>query len=117
MSKLYKKYLMKKQENKNKIYLFKSGSFYIFLGDDAELMAKELGLKLTKFSTLSNKCGFPIDKLDKYKRFIELLKYDYEIVLNIDDYIINDIKNNDVFDKDEAFKKFKKYKEMLIENE
>ena len=40
---------MKKQENKNKIYLFKSGSFYIFLGDDAELMAKELGLKLLSF--------------------------------------------------------------------
>ncbi len=117
MSKLYKKYLIKKQENRDKIYLFKSGSFYIFLGDDAELMSEELGLKLTKFSTLSNKCGFPINQLDKYKKFIKLLKYDYEIILSAEDYIIDDIKKNDVLTSEETFKKMKEYKELLIENE
>ncbi len=50
MSKVYEKYLEKKSANDDKIYLFKSGNFYIFLAEDAKLMGDELGLKLTKFS-------------------------------------------------------------------
>lgn len=50
MSKLYNSYLEKKKCDKSKIYLFKSGDFYIMLGDDANFANEELGLKLTKFS-------------------------------------------------------------------
>ncbi len=43
--------------------------------------------------------------------------YDYEIVLNVKDYIIDDIKNSNNLTKDDIYKKFIKYKEMLIEDE
>ncbi len=117
MSKLYEKYLKKKSKNPNKLLLFKSGNFYIFLGDDAKKMAEELNLKLTKFSSMSDKCGFPVNRLDTYKKFIELLNYDYEIVLNAVDYIIGDIKNISNITDEEAYNKIKEYKEMLIDNE
>jgi DNA mismatch repair ATPase MutS len=68
--------IAKKKENNNNMYLFKSGNFYIFLGENAKIMSEELGLKLTKFSTLSNKCGFPVNELNKYLKFIKLLKYE-----------------------------------------
>ena len=114
MSKLYNKYIEKKKGNNNKVYLFKSGNFYIFLGEDAKVMSEELGLKLTKFSTLSNKCGFPINEINKYLKFIKLLKYDYEIVLDTIDYIIDDIIQTKDLSKDEALAKINKYKEMLL---
>ncbi len=117
MSKLYEKYLRKKQDDNNKLYLFKSGKFYIFLGEDAKLISKELGLKLTKFSNMSDKCGFPVNKMDMYIKFIDLLKYDYEIVLNAVDYIIDDINNTNDLTEREALNKIKYYKEILIDNE
>ena len=36
MSKIYNKYLELKEENNEKMYLFKSGRFYIFLADDCD---------------------------------------------------------------------------------
>ena len=48
MSKLYNKYIDKKKENNNKLYLFKSGNFYIFLGEDAKVMLEELGYNFIK---------------------------------------------------------------------
>ena len=114
MSKLYNKYLEKKKESSNKVFIFKSGSFYIFLGEDANIMTKELGLKLVKFSNLCNKCGFPVKELDKYLKFIKLLKYDYEIILGAVDYIIDDILKLDELTKDEALIKIKNYKEILL---
>ncbi len=80
-------------------------------------MSEELNLKLTKFSLMSDKCGFPVNRLDTYKKFIELLNYDYEIVLNAVDYIIEDINNSSNITKEEAYNKIKEYKEMLIDNE
>jgi len=115
MSKLYDKYLEKKEEDNNKIYLFKSGNFYIFLGKDSEVMSKELGLKLTKFSNLSNKCGFPISELEKYLKFIKLMKYDYEIIVGAVDYIIDDILKIKDLNKEEAFDKINIYKEILLD--
>ncbi len=115
MSKLYNKYLEKKGENTEKIYLFKSGNFYIFLAADAELMSTELGLKLTKFSNETNKCGFPITELDKYLKFIKLLNYEFEIVLNTVDYIVDDILKSGDLTSDEAMMKMEKYKELLLD--
>lgn len=114
MSKLYNKYIEKKKENSNKVYLFKSGNFYIFLGEDAKIMSEELGLKLTNFSSKTKKCGFPISELNKYLKFIKLLKYDYEIVLNTIDYIIDDIIKSKKLSKEEALEKINKYREMLL---
>lgn len=117
MSKLYEKYLRKKNDDNNKLYLFKVGKFYIFLGEDANLISKELGLKLTKFSKLSDKCGFPVDKFDIYIKFIELLKYDCEIVLDAIDYIIEDIKESKDLTAEEALDKINYYRKMLMDNE
>lgn len=117
MSKLYNKYLEKKGENTEKIYLFKSGNFYIFLAADAELMSTELGLKLTKFSNETNKCGFPITELNKYLKFIKLLKYDFEIILSAADYIIDDIVKTKDLTKDEALVKMQKYKELFMNDQ
>ncbi len=117
MSKLYKKYLSKKKDDKNKLYLFKVGKFYIFLGEDAKLMSEELGLKLTKFSKLTNKCGFPSEKIDTYIKFIELLEYDYEIVLSTVDYVIEDIKASKDITAEEALDKLNYYRKILMDNE
>ncbi len=117
MSDLYSVYLKKKQNDPKKLYLFKTGHFYIFLGDDAVILSEELSLKLTDFSKKSKKCGFPINQLDKHLKFIELLGYEWEIVLNNTDFIIKDIKeiDFDTLTMSEAFDKLKKYKELLDE--
>lgn len=36
VSKIYAKYLELKEKNPNKLYLFKSGKFYIFIADDCD---------------------------------------------------------------------------------
>lgn len=66
MSKLYKRYLQLKQVDDSKIYLFKSGIFYIFLQDDAIKMSNLLKLKLTNLNETVVKCGFPVKNLNKY---------------------------------------------------
>ena len=38
MSKIYNEYLRLKKDDSNKLYLFKSGKFYIFLGEDCDLI-------------------------------------------------------------------------------
>ena len=40
MSKLYEKFLELKKANNNKIYLFKSGIFYIGLSEDAKVISE-----------------------------------------------------------------------------
>ncbi len=116
MSKLYNKYLEKKVENADKSYLFKNGNFYIFLGEDAKLMSNELSLKLTKFSNETDKCGFPVSELDKYLKFIKLLKYDFEVVLSSVDYIIDDILKSVDLTNDEAMLKIKEYRKLLLDD-
>lgn len=58
MSKLYEKYKNLKSENATKLYLFKSGIFYIFLDEDAIKMSNLLNLKLTNLNETIVKCGF-----------------------------------------------------------
>lgn len=45
-----------------KIYLFKSGIFYIALEEDATFLSELLGFKLTNFNETVMKCGFPRKK-------------------------------------------------------
>lgn len=80
MSKLVNEYLRLKRKDKKKIYLFKNGNFYIFLGDDAKYINEYMVLKQTKFSKEYLKCGFPINKIDDYKRVFKNLKLNIEII-------------------------------------
>ena len=98
MSKLYNEYLKLKSKNKEKIYLFKSGNFYIFIDDDAKKISEITTLKLTNLSSEILKCGFTKDALEKY---ISIFKN-----LNINIEIIEEIKENNT--NEEIIKKIRK---------
>ena len=68
MSQIYEKYVALKEKDKNKIYLFRSGNFYIFLGEDADKINEYVVLKKTRFCKEAMKCGFPVSSLDAYLR-------------------------------------------------
>lgn len=101
MSKLLKEYNLLKTKDKNKIYIFKVGIFYNILNEDARLVSKEIGLKLTDLSPEIVKCGFPIAKLEKYTALLKQKNINFEVVANQApinhntsyDSIINYIKN------------------------
>ena len=80
MSRLYEKYKSLKLENSSKLYLFKSGIFYIFLDEDAIRMSKLLNLKLTNLNETIVKCGFPVKNADKYIHLIKLNNYEIDII-------------------------------------
>lgn len=80
MSKLYEQYINLKSINKNKLYLFKSGIFYIFLAEDAITVSSTVGLKLTKLNDTIVKCGFPSSAADKYFLLLKNMNYVVEIV-------------------------------------
>ena len=84
MSKLYLEYLKKKNKDKEKYYLFKSGIFYIFIEDDAYRINKYIDLKITKLNDEVVKCGFPIKNIDKYMILFKDNNLDIEIVDNSD---------------------------------
>ena len=106
MSKLYKKYVLLKINNSQKIYLFECGIFYIFIHEDAKLMSNILNLKLTPLNSVIVKCGFPIKSIDKYLNILNNLNYDIEIVpsdehsspVNANSYIMNQNFNNIIKD-------------------
>lgn len=78
MSKLYEMYKRKKEEDSTKHYLFPSGMFYLFLDEDAREMSEKLNLKLTPLNQEIQKCGFPMQSLEKYE--ILMKEMDYEVV-------------------------------------
>ena len=80
MSKIYQKYLELKKENNEKMYLFKSGKFYIFLGDDCKKINEYVVLKRVPFCKETEKCGFPENVLKDYLRVFQNHKLDIEIV-------------------------------------
>lgn len=97
MSKLYKKYLELKKTNSSKIYLFRSGLFYIFIEDDAYIMSKFLNLRLTNLNESVVKCGFPVSVLNKYLNLIKAFNYNIVIIdtlnstpLSCNNYISNE---------------------------
>ena len=95
MSKIYNEYLRLKEIDSNKLYLFKSGNFYIFVGEDCDFINNYIVLKKTKFSNETEKCGFPINSLEQYLRVFSNHKFYIEIIENIP--IKND-KNENVTD-------------------
>ena len=80
MSKIVDMYLKLKKENSEKMYLFKSGKFYIFIGEDCEKINDYVVLKKVKFSGEYYKCGFPNTVLDNYLRVFKNQNLDIEVV-------------------------------------
>lgn len=97
MSKLLKSYVSLKVMDCSKFYLFKNGIFYVFLEDDAKIMAPLLNLKLTNLNQTVVKCGFPINSLDKYLQKLQGTEYTVHIVCDEDfnfSIDVNDFINN-----------------------
>ena len=97
MSKLYDKFLKLKSENSEKIYLFKSGIFYVALNEDAKLLSDKFGFKITNLNETVTKCGFPNTRLDFYLNLFQnnnidfkLIDSEYGKVEKISDYLSNE---------------------------
>lgn len=82
MSKLQKQYEELKKKDPDKIYIFRVGIFYNILNEDARLVSKEIGLKLTDLSPEIIKCGFPVATLEKYTNLLTEHNIQFEIVPN-----------------------------------
>ena len=80
MSKLYDKYEKLKSEDLECIYLFLCGNFYIALDSDAIMLNELFDMKLTKFSNLCDKCGFPINSLEKYEEKFKNKNIKYKVI-------------------------------------
>ena len=97
MSKLYSEYLKLKEKDSNKLYLFRSGKFYIFIDKDSDLINEYIVLKKTKLTKEIYKCGFPKESLDSYLRVFKNQKLNIEVIENIStDNVIDYIKNIDI---------------------
>ena len=89
--KLNEKYLIKKDEDINKLYLFKVGNFYLFLNEDAKRISEITTLKLSNIGNVF-KCGFPISSIDKYLTLFNNLNLNVEVVkeeINKEDCKVN----------------------------
>lgn len=104
MSKLYQKYEKLKENNEDLIYLFLCGNFYIALDSDAIILNELFGMKLTKFSNICDKCGFPKNSLEKYINMFEEKNVKYRLI------------ENDLNDKDKLDKMYNMLKDINIEN-
>ena len=82
MSKLFEIYKNLKQNDNETLNLFKSGIFYIFLDNDAKIINKTFGLKLTNLNDKIVKCGFPSNSLQKYIGLLGSTNYKIKIIDN-----------------------------------
>lgn len=80
MSKLYKQYVYLKQQDKNVLYLFKSGIFYIFLEEDARYISNLFHLKCIPLNENVTKCGFPINSYSKYQRLFDEYHLNIQVI-------------------------------------
>lgn len=96
MSKLFEIYKKLKQNDNETLYLFKSGIFYIFLDNDAKIINKAFGLKLTNLNDKTVKCGFPSNSLQKYIRLLSSANYKIKIIDNSNtiSYTVSDYNLN-----------------------
>ena len=107
MSKIYNKYLELKRENSDKLYLFHSGKFYIFIADDVETINQYVVLRKTKFTNDISKCGFPDNSFNDYIRVFHNHNLDIEV---IESSLIETRENSDDFNKKvDKYKKIEKY--------
>lgn len=82
MSKLLKQYEELKKKDPKKVYIFKVGIFYNILNEDARLVSKVIGLKLTDLGPEIVKCGFPVATLEKYTNLLSEHKIKFEVISN-----------------------------------
>ncbi len=96
MSKLFEIYKNLKQNDNETLYLFKSGIFYIFLDNDAKIINKTFGLKLTNLNDKIVKCGFPSNSLQKYIGLLSSTNYKIKIIDNSNtiSYTVSDYNLN-----------------------
>ena len=80
MSKLLKLYTNLKKENKEILYLFKSGIFYIALDDDALTLSELFNFKIIDLNEKSIKCGFPVNKISYYSHLLNLNNIKFKII-------------------------------------
>lgn len=80
MSKIFNEFEKKKLENSEKLYLFKSGIFYISLNEDAKKLSQLFGFKITSLNEKVTKVGFPAKKLEFYTNILTNCSIDFEIV-------------------------------------
>lgn len=80
MSKLYDTYILLKKQDKNTIYLFKSGVFFIALDDDAYTLSKIFNFKLGNLNENIVKCGFPCSSFNKYSNLFKLHNLDVKFI-------------------------------------
>lgn len=80
MSKLLNKYNELKNNDPNKVYIFKIGIFYNILNEDARKVSNAIGLKLTDLGPNIIKCGFPISQIDKYTLLLKEHNITFEII-------------------------------------
>lgn len=107
MSKIYNKYLELKHNNYEKLYLFHSGKFYIFIAEDADIINQYVVLKKTKFTKETYKCGFPDSCLEDYQRVFNNHGLNIEIIES------NSIEENVIKDKEKIVEKYYKLEKIL----
>ena len=105
MSKLYDNFVNLKSSNKDKIYLFKSGIFFIALNEDATKLSETFGFKITNLNDTVTKCGFPAKRIEYYSSLLNKMNIDFELidsgsqkVENHSEYISN-LNFNSIIDK------------------
>lgn len=113
VSKIVREYNRLKSKNKDKLYLFKVGKFYIFIGEDVNTINQYMVLKVTKFSNEYDKCGFPVDRIEDYMRVFKNLRLDVEVIDEIQDIdVIKELKNINIdeLSKEDALNLLKEIK-------
>lgn len=104
MSKLLKKYNELKEKDKKIVYLFKVGIFYNVFNDDADMLSKELGLKITQLSDSLHKVGFPVSQIAKYtnllkNKSINFMIIDNDVKVNTNDEYIKIVSSDRIVKK------------------
>ncbi len=94
MSKLFNQYKSLKEKDNEKVYLFKSGIFYIAIDEDAQFLSNTIGFKLTNLNETTKKCGFPVSRIDYYKKIFDIGNINYELIEK--SQVNVDLKNNDL---------------------
>jgi DNA mismatch repair ATPase MutS len=124
MSKIYEKYLELKSNNKDKMYLFHCGKFYIFVGDDVDKINNYIVLKKVPFCKETDKCGFPDSSLNDYLRVFNNQSLDIEVIENIgneskggNNNIVKALNKLDINNLTpmEALLELKKLKELVLD--
>ena len=105
MSKLYDNFVNLKGSNKDKIYLFKNGIFFIALNEDATKLSEIFGFKITNLNDTATKCGFPAKRIEYYSSLLYKMNIDFELIDSISKKIensseyISNLNFNSIIDK------------------